>query len=247
MLTNNLIYSSANIIRQYPTPRTTRRNDINTQRRTKQLLLLKTRLGNAPEIHGDGDHQPAPPDNTTANVMPPPAIQANGSNGCPAYAPVWATRTSPVRQIDWRRALTPLILVVTVLLLPGLATAAVTGDGIQVITNPSVSTPSVSRYKLRAIFGMRQPAWPDGEIVRVFVLPDDHPLHRRFAKQRLGVFPYQLRRSWNNLIYSGLGQAPTEVSDEQEMLQWVANTRGAIGYISTGEAHAADTRILPVQ
>jgi len=119
-------------------------------------------------------------------------------------------------------------------------------SSIQVIVNRSVEVPSLSQYKLRTVFGMRLPSWPDGSAVHVFVLPDDHPLHRRFAKQRLGVFPHQLRRAWNNLIYSGLGQAPSVVANEQEMRDRVAKTPGAIGYATTGEEHA-QTRILPIR
>jgi hypothetical protein len=120
------------------------------------------------------------------------------------------------------------------------------GSNVQVIVNRSVDVSSLSQYKLRTVFGMRLPSWPDGSAVHVFVLPDDPPLHRRFAKQRLGVFPPQLRRAWNNLIYSGLGQAPTVVANEQEMRDRVAETPGAIGYATTGEGHA-QTRILPIR
>jgi len=107
-------------------------------------------------------------------------------------------------------------------------------EAVQVIVNATVVTSSLSKYKLRTVFGMRMTSWSNGDAVTVFVLPDDAPLHRRFAKQRLGVFPHQLRRAWNNLVYSGLAQAPVEVATEQEMQQRVADTPGAIGYRTTG-------------
>jgi len=128
----------------------------------------------------------------------------------------------------------------------GLAICAQQGDAVEVIVNRSVTVASLSKYKLRTVFGMRLTAWPNGDAVRVFVLPDDNPVHRRFAKQQLGVFPHQMRRAWNNLVYSGLGQAPTEVATLQEMLQRVADTPGAIGYTLTGEDNAK-LRILPIQ
>jgi len=133
----------------------------------------------------------------------------------------------------------------TLLLCSGLGKVAAAGDTVQVIVNRSVEVTSLSKYKLRTVFGMRSSTWPNGDAVHVFVLPDDHPLHRRFAKQRLGVFPHQLRRSWNNLVYSGIGQAPIEVATEQEMQQRVASTPGAIGYATTGGENA-QIRILPI-
>jgi hypothetical protein len=84
----------------------------------------------------------------------------------------------------------------------------------------------------RAVFTMRLRRWPDNTPVRVFVLPDRHPVHREFAKTVLGVFPHQLRRAWDRLVFSGTGQAPTQVEDEAEMLEWVAHTPGAVGYVS---------------
>lgn len=120
------------------------------------------------------------------------------------------------------------------------------GGAVEVIVNQSVATQSMSKYKLRTLFGMRLPAWPDGEQVRVFVLPDDNPLHRQFAKQTLGVFPHQLRRAWNNLLFSGLAQAPTEVANQQEMLERVANTPGAVGYAPAGEEYA-QTHVLSIR
>jgi hypothetical protein len=152
--------------------------------------------------------------------------------------PISETQGPHIRYGRLLSVLVPLLpAIIAACLWGGAASSADNGDhqapdsdpGVQVIVNRSVDVPSLSQYKLRTVFGMRLSSWPDGKAVQVFVLPDDHPLHRRFAKQRLGVFPHQLRRAWNNLIYSGLGQAPTVVASEQEMRDRVARTPGAIG------------------
>jgi hypothetical protein len=93
---------------------------------------------------------------------------------------------------------------------------------------------------------MRLRRWDDGTPVRVFVLSDRDPAHREFSKKLLGVFPHQLRRSWDRTVFSGLGQAPTEVEDEAEMLRRVAETPGAVGYVS-GSAEGADVSIVTVE
>ncbi len=102
----------------------------------------------------------------------------------------------------------------------------------EVIANADVTDKTVSQNTLRAIFTMRLRQWPDGKPVKVFVLPDGNTLHVSFAKGVLNTFPYQLKRSWDLQVYSGSGQAPVEVSSVEEMLQKVASTPGAIGYIS---------------
>lgn len=101
----------------------------------------------------------------------------------------------------------------------------------EVIVHPDVDQQILSKNALRSIFGMRLRAWPDGTAVIVFVLPDDNPLHIAFSKETLNVFPHQLRYAWDRLVFSGTGQAPTEVSSEEEMRSKVASTPGAIGYL----------------
>ena len=99
------------------------------------------------------------------------------------------------------------------------------------MTHPQVSERSLTKSQLRRIYTMRQLRWSDNSAIRVFVLPSQHTLHQRFAKERLQIFPYQLNRIWHKLTYSGLGVAPTVVDSELELIQAVKQTPGAIGYI----------------
>lgn len=102
----------------------------------------------------------------------------------------------------------------------------------EIVVNPSLANEQgIKLNALRAIFSMRLRTWPDGTPVRVFVLDDNKDLHVKFAKKRLDIYPHQLRYSWDRLVYSGTGQAPTKVRSEKEMLDKVAATPGAIGYL----------------
>ena len=105
-------------------------------------------------------------------------------------------------------------------------------SAVEVITHPQVSQSSLTKSQLRRIYTMRQLRWSDNSAITVFVLPSQHPLHQRFAKERLQMFPYQLNRIWHKLTYSGLGVAPTIVKSEQELIQAIIETPGAIGYAS---------------
>ena len=106
--------------------------------------------------------------------------------------------------------------------------------GDTLITHPGVGVNSLSQNEARLYFGMRLNQWPDGQGVKVFVLPDNHPLHERVVKAVLGLYPYQLRRAWDRQIFSGTGQAPVVVSSESELMDRVAKTPGAIGYAPSG-------------
>jgi len=99
------------------------------------------------------------------------------------------------------------------------------------ITHAQNTTIELSKNKLRAIFAMRTAHWADGSPIHVFVLEDDNTLHATFCKDILGMYPYQLRRIWDRQVFSGTGVAPITVKTEQEMVERVSQTHGAIGYI----------------
>lgn len=116
----------------------------------------------------------------------------------------------------------------------------------QIIVNPDVGVVAMDRNRARLLFTMRVNQWGDKQPVTVFVLPDDASLHQVFAKSALGVYPYQLRRTWDRLVFSGTGQAPVQVANEQEMLERVRQTAGAIGYISE-QPDATGVRTVKVE
>jgi hypothetical protein len=102
----------------------------------------------------------------------------------------------------------------------------------ELIANKDLSGSELSRTEARLFFTMRLRNWSNDRPVKVFVLPDDDPLHSKFTKTILGLFPYQLRRVWDRQLFTGTGQVPVTVANEQEMLQRVASTPGAIGYLA---------------
>lgn len=100
------------------------------------------------------------------------------------------------------------------------------------VINLDTSQRSISKNGLSAIFKMRLRHWNDGSDVTVFVLPDEDPLHKQFCKQILNVFPHQMRKNWNKLVFSGTGQAPIRVENKEEMINKLRSTPGAVGYLS---------------
>lgn len=121
-----------------------------------------------------------------------------------------------------------------------------TAWGLDVVVHPGVSLGTLSPSMARAIFAMKLPQWPDGTAVRVFVLADDTAEHQALCKQVLDLYPYQLRDAWNRQVYTGTGQGPVKVGSVEEMSRRVANTPGAIGYLSKVDKNEA-VRIVPVR
>ena len=113
------------------------------------------------------------------------------------------------------------------------ALGAVSARPDTLIVNPNVAIESLSRDEARLYLSKRLTQWPDGERVRVFVLPDSHPVHEQVMKTLLGLYPYQLRRAWDRQLFSGTGQAPETVASEWEMINRVARMPGALGYVES--------------
>lgn len=115
----------------------------------------------------------------------------------------------------------------SVLLLWGSVLRA-SAEEVLVAINPATPAgATITRNTLSAIFGMRLRAWADGTPIRVYVLPDDNAVHVAFSKEILGVFPHQLRTAWDRLVFSGTGQAPLQVGDEEEMRARIAGVYAA--------------------
>lgn len=107
------------------------------------------------------------------------------------------------------------------------------GIQIAIVVHPDISLNNLTRGVLRAIYSKRLRQWPDGTRVQVHALPDNRPVHDRFCKKQLNIFPHQMRKIWDRIVYSGTGQAPIQVDSEIEMLTTISSTPGAIGYVSS--------------
>ena len=135
----------------------------------------------------------------------------------------WVTRGKPTRM---GRLLGGSVL--GLVLLWGLAARVNAEDEVVVAVNRATPAgTTITRNALSAIFGMRLRAWADGTPIRVYVLPDGNTVHIAFSKEILGVFPHQLRTAWDRLVFSGTGQAPLQVSDEEEMRTRIAGIDAA--------------------
>lgn len=139
-----------------------------------------------------------------------------------------------------------MLLLRTTCLITALLLASMTSNAQNVVVNSDNTLEFISRNTARAIFSMRLEQWPDGSPITVYVLADNSKSHRSFTRDKLSMFPHQLRRSWDRYVYSGIGSAPIEVGDEQEMLSRVASTPGAIGYLNE-ELSNDDIRSLAIQ
>lgn len=114
---------------------------------------------------------------------------------------------------------------------------------VKVLVNRSVPEQTLSINNLRSIFSMRTRSWSDGSAIAVFILKDKQGTHNQFVRQSLRMAPHQLQRSWDRYRYTGTGQTPLELDNEQQMIQRISSTPGAIGYTSQ---EFQDAQVQPI-
>jgi len=92
---------------------------------------------------------------------------------------------------------------------------------------------SVSASDLKQMFLGKKKSWANGDKV-VLVILKDGAAHDSFMSNRVGKSPSQFLSFWKKLVFTGKGVMPKQASSEAELLQIVASTKGAIGYVSEG-------------
>jgi len=123
-------------------------------------------------------------------------------------------------------------LTVVAALLVGLARATdAEQPRYKIIVHPENPTTSVDRDFLRDAYLKKSTQWRGGATLRPVDLATSFPVRERFTSEVIKKTPSQLRSYWNQRIFSGKGVPPPEVGSVADMIGYVMNEPGAIGYI----------------
>ncbi|MDP9038923.1 MAG: hypothetical protein M3O02_06555 [Acidobacteriota bacterium] len=105
-----------------------------------------------------------------------------------------------------------------------------------VIANPALKAAALSRSELRDIFLGIASTLPDGTPVAPVLLKEG-TVHRYFLSRFLGRSDTAFRANWRSLLFSGQAVLPRAFDSETALVEYVARTRGAIGYIGPNAPH----------
>jgi TonB family protein len=102
---------------------------------------------------------------------------------------------------------------------------------VRVIANPSVKADAISAQEIKTVFLLQRTALRDGTHVEP-VLSRGGPAHAAFLKDYLGQNDDALQNYYRSLVFTGKGLMPKALHTDEEVVAYVARTRGAIGYVS---------------
>jgi ABC-type phosphate transport system substrate-binding protein len=124
---------------------------------------------------------------------------------------------------------------------PALSLAA----DVVIVANENVPAASLAAKDVKQIFLGNKTSWDNGDKI-VFVVQDRTDAADVFLKAYVKKSASQYDNYWKKQVFTGKGKAPQSFSSDQELVKFVSETPGAIGYVSSG-ATTENTKTISVQ
>lgn len=105
------------------------------------------------------------------------------------------------------------------------------------IANTTVPVTSIKKSEIADIYLGEKTKWSDNSKIYVVMLKSGDT-HEKFVQDIVGTTPSKLITIWNKAIFAGTGSPPKILKTDADMLNFVLNTKGAIGYINAASPHA---------
>jgi ABC-type phosphate transport system substrate-binding protein len=109
--------------------------------------------------------------------------------------------------------------------------SAASAQDIVLVANKGVQISEIREADLRAIFTGEKTRFADGSRV-VPVILKGGAAHEVFLKNHVGEDPDEFRAQWRKAIFTGQGAMPKTFDSEAALIEYVAVTPGALGYVS---------------
>jgi len=117
-----------------------------------------------------------------------------------------------------------------------LAGSAAKAQEAVVVANSGVKATEVSSDDLRDVFTGAKSSLKDGSRVTPVTLKSG-AANDAFLKKYVGKSDSAFRAGWRSLVFTGQAAMPKAFDSEAALLDYVAATPGAIGYVSKGAAN----------
>ena len=124
--------------------------------------------------------------------------------------------------------------------------AAASAAGYKVIVNSSNGTSSLAKKDLSQLFMKKTPKWSDGTPVVAVDQTEKASVRERFTQEVHGKSVAAVKSYWQQQIFSGREVPPVEKSSDAQVVAFVKQNAGAIGYVGES-ADTAGVKVVGVQ
>jgi ABC-type phosphate transport system substrate-binding protein len=106
------------------------------------------------------------------------------------------------------------------------------GSRVKVIVNPSVNGEGISRDQLASVFLGETTRWGNGQAIQAADQSTQSPTRAAFSNDVLARPVAAVQIHWVQKLSSGGVKPPLVKGSDQEVVEFVRATAGAIGYVS---------------
>lgn len=123
--------------------------------------------------------------------------------------------------------------------------AAADGAFFVVVAHPDLPIDSVDRAQVSDAFLRKLARWQDGTPVHPVTLKDE-TVRESFARIIHGRSDHDIRKHWQRQVFTGRGTPPLERDSSEQVLEYVRETPGAIGFVNA-QANVRGVKVLKLQ
>lgn len=124
----------------------------------------------------------------------------------------------------------PILAVAFLCLLLGFPVATLAD--VAIIANKAITVDSITAKEAKKIFLGKKKSMSGGGIVKLADLPIGNATRKAFYSLIVKKKERQLKAYWTKITFTGKGYPPRVFDNEAEVVKWVAETKGAVGYVS---------------
>jgi TonB family protein len=106
---------------------------------------------------------------------------------------------------------------------------------VTIVANPNVKADTITSRELRKVFLAEKSSLADGSRVQP-VFQKSGSVHEAFVRDFLGQTPENLTAYYGALVFTGKAATPKAFEGDEQVLEFVKKTPGAIGYIGDKSA-----------
>lgn len=107
--------------------------------------------------------------------------------------------------------------------------------GTSVIVNAANKT-APDREKIKAVFLGTARRWADGSPAQPLDLPANDAIRNGFYEKLMDKSGMEMKIYWSTTIFTGAGVPPKPLSNAGEVLKFVEENPGAVGYVDSASA-----------
>ncbi|MBU0996051.1 MAG: hypothetical protein KJ737_26445 [Proteobacteria bacterium] len=112
-----------------------------------------------------------------------------------------------------------------------------------IIGNPDIFESTLTKKEIRDIFLEKKRKWTDGKEIVLTVMYHS-TIHETFMIRYINKTPAQFLNFCKHLVFVGQGRFPKAFSSEEEMMDYIEKTSGAIGYLSQKPPEGKKLKII---